>query len=93
MEVNLTDDQRAFIREALKSGRIQHEEDAVRQAMLLWEERERQRMQILTAVDAAEASLSRGHGRTITNPEELAQLARDVKKRVSERFSLPRDSR
>lgn len=70
MEVNLTDDQRAFIREALQSGRIQHEEDAVQEAMLLWEERERHRMQILATVDAAEISLARGEGRTVTNPEE-----------------------
>lgn len=86
MAVNLTDDQRAFIREALESGRIQHEEDAVQEAMLLWEERERQRMHILAAVDAAEISLARGEGRTIANREELAQLARDVKKRAKARY-------
>ena len=93
MEVNLSEDQRAFIREALESGRIQHEEDAVQQAMLLWEERERRRMRILAAVDVAETSLTRGEGRTITNREELAQLARDVKQRGSARLSVPRDSR
>jgi Arc/MetJ-type ribon-helix-helix transcriptional regulator len=93
MEVNLSDDQRAFIREALESGRIQHEEDAVQEAMLLWEERERRRMHILAAVDAAETSFARGESRTITNREELAQLARDVKQRASARFSVPRDSR
>lgn len=93
MEVNLTDDQRAFIREALESGRIHHEEDAVREAMLLWEDRERRRVHILAAVDAAETSLAHGEGRTITNREELTQLASDIKQRASARFPVPRDSR
>lgn len=61
--------------------------------MLLWEERERRRMQILAAVDSAEASLARGEGRTITNRKELTQLARDVKQRSSAKSSLPQDSR
>lgn len=93
MEVNLTDDQKAFVREALESGRIQNAEDAVREAMLLWEGRERRRIHILAAVDAAEASLTRGEGRTVTNRDELGQLARDVKKRASTRLSASPDSR
>jgi hypothetical protein len=34
----------------------------------LWEERERSRAEILTAVDVAEASIERCEGRTITHP-------------------------
>ena len=40
MEVILTPDQKAFIREAIENGRLQHEEEAVREALSLWEERE-----------------------------------------------------
>jgi Arc/MetJ-type ribon-helix-helix transcriptional regulator len=43
MEVQLTPDQKAFIRQAIESGRLLSEEDAVKQAMSLWEERERTR--------------------------------------------------
>ena len=89
MEVHLTDDQRAFIREALQSGRIRHEEDAIREAMLLWEERERRRLQILASVDRAEASLSKGEGRTVTSSEQTRQLADEIKRRAS--AEVPRE--
>jgi putative addiction module CopG family antidote len=58
MEVHLTPDQEAFIRQAIETGRLRREEDAVREAMSLWEERERRRLEILVAVDRAEASLA-----------------------------------
>jgi Arc/MetJ-type ribon-helix-helix transcriptional regulator len=35
MEVRLTADQEAFIRQAIETGRLHHEEDAVEEAMLL----------------------------------------------------------
>ena len=57
MEVQLTPDQKAFVRQAIETGRLQHEEDAVKEALSLWEERERTRAEILAAVDEAEASL------------------------------------
>jgi putative addiction module CopG family antidote len=78
MEVHLTPDQEAFIRQAIESGRLAREEDAVRQAMSLWEERERRRAEILAAVDEADASLARGEGRSITTHEEATQLANDI---------------
>ncbi|MEO7145527.1 MAG: hypothetical protein ABI165_18675 [Bryobacteraceae bacterium] len=87
MESHPTPDREAFIREALSTGRLHREEDAVQQAMLLWEERERRRLEILARVDEAEASLVRGEGRTITTREEAKQLARDIKRRGLERLS------
>jgi putative addiction module CopG family antidote len=66
MEVQLTPDQKAFVRQAIQTGRLQREEDAVKEALSLWEERERTRAEILSAVDEAEASLARGEGRAIT---------------------------
>jgi Arc/MetJ-type ribon-helix-helix transcriptional regulator len=87
MEVRLTADQEAFIRQAIETGRLHHEEDAVEEAMLLWEERERRRLEILASVDKAEASLARGEGRRITTYEEVAQLAGDVKRRGMARLA------
>jgi len=80
MDVQLTPDQQAFVRDAIASGRLRQEADAVRQALSLWEQRERVRAQILAAVDAAEASLARGEGRLITR-ESMRELAEDVKQR------------
>ena len=36
MEVQLTDDQKAFARQAVASGRYRREEDALREALSLW---------------------------------------------------------
>jgi Arc/MetJ-type ribon-helix-helix transcriptional regulator len=80
MEVQLTADEKAFVQQAIETGRIDRAEDAVQQALSLWEERERTRAQILASVDAAETSLSRVEGRIITQ-ESMRELAEDVKKR------------
>ena len=66
MKVHISPEQRAFIREGIESGRFRNEEDAVQEALALWEERERLRSEILAAVDKAENSITRGEGRTIT---------------------------
>lgn len=80
MEVRLTRDQEAFVRRAIENGRFDRPEDAVQEALLLWEERERTRAEILAAVNAAEASLARGDGRTITE-QSMQELADEVKQR------------
>jgi Arc/MetJ-type ribon-helix-helix transcriptional regulator len=86
MEVQLTPDQKAFVRQAIESGRLEREEDAVKEALSLWEERERRRLEILVAADKAEASLARGEGRTVSTPGEIEQLVADVKRRGMERL-------
>jgi len=52
----------------------------VKEALSLWEERERGRAEILAAVDEAEASLARGEGRAITQ-ESMRELAQQVTQR------------
>ena len=81
MEVQLTPDQKALVRHAIESGRLSHEEDAVKEALTLWEERERHRLEILGAVEAAEASLEGGRGRSVTSAEQAAELTAAVKRR------------
>jgi putative addiction module CopG family antidote len=80
MEIQLTPDQKAFVRQAIASGRLHREEDAVREALTLWEERERTRAEILAAVDEAEDSLARRDGRTITE-QSMRELAEEVMQR------------
>ncbi len=74
MEVELTRDQQALIRQAIDAGRLQDPEEAARETFSLWEARERRRAEILAAVDIAEASLARGEGR-VTTEESMRQLA------------------
>jgi len=86
MEVQLTPDQKAFVRQAIESGRLHREEDAVQEALALWEDRERTRAEILAAVDRAEASLARGDGRIITQ-QSMLDLAEEVKQRGRARLA------
>lgn len=81
MEVQLTTDQEAFLRHAVETGRYRHEQDAVSDALAMWEARERRRFEVLAAVDQAEESLTRGEGRRITTQQESDQLADEIKRR------------
>ena len=91
MEVELTADQRAFVRKAIQSGRISNEDEAVREALSLWERRERRRVEMLAALDEAEASLANGEGRPITDASMKA-LAEEVKDRGRRRLTDERDT-
>lgn len=86
MEVRLTPDQEAFVRQAIESGRLRRPEDAVEEALRLWEERERKRAEFLATLDEAKASLARGEGRVITQ-ESARELAEEVKQRGRQRLA------
>jgi putative addiction module CopG family antidote len=92
MEVRLTPDQQAFAREGIATGRYQNEADAVAEALSMWEERERRRVEILAAVDEAEASLDRGEGIEITE-QSTRELAEDVNRRGRARLEAERTAR
>jgi Arc/MetJ-type ribon-helix-helix transcriptional regulator len=91
MEIDLTPDQKAFVRQAIESGRILRQEDAVKEALLLWETQERTRIELLAAVDEAEASIAPGEGLPVTR-ESMRELAEDVKRRGRERLSAERNN-
>lgn len=86
MEVHLSPDQKAFVRQAIESGRLQREEDAVQEALFLWEERERKRAEFLATLHDAKASLARGEGRIITQ-DSMRELAEEVKQRGQTRLA------
>ena len=89
MEVRITPtpEQEAFIREAIASGRFQTAEDAAREALRQWEERERCRTELMVELDAAEASLARGAGRSLTSPS-IQEFVDEVKQRGRSRLDL-----
>jgi putative addiction module CopG family antidote len=86
MEVTLTSDQQAFVRQAIESGRLQREEDAVREALALWEERERRRIEFRASLEDARASLTRGQGRVITE-DSIRELSDGLKERGRARLA------
>ena len=92
MEVELTPDQEAFVRQAIRTGRIQRAEDAVTEALLLWEERELLRSEFLASLDDAKASIARGEGIPITQAS-MRSLADDVNRRGHERLASERRRR
>jgi Arc/MetJ-type ribon-helix-helix transcriptional regulator len=83
MQIQLSRDQEEFIRQAIRSGRIDRAEDAVTEALLLWEERERLRSEFLASLDAATTSVANGEGTPITEASMQA-LANEVKRRSRE---------
>jgi putative addiction module CopG family antidote len=91
MEVTLTSDQEAFIRQAIDAGRLRHADEAVKEALLLWEDRERRRTNLLMAIDEAEASIGAGEGIEITR-ESMTELAARVKRRGRVRLSAEQQS-
>jgi putative addiction module CopG family antidote len=81
MNVELTPDQRAFVQKAIETGRFGREEEAVAEALALWEERERRRLEILAMLDEADASFARGEGIPITE-ESVKVLVEGAKHRL-----------
>jgi Arc/MetJ-type ribon-helix-helix transcriptional regulator len=86
MEVHLTPDQEAFVRQAIESGRLHRPEDAVEQALSLWEERERERAVFLASLEIAKAAAARGEGRIITE-QSMRELSEDVSRRGRARLA------
>ena len=80
MEVQLTSDQKAFARRAVETGRLHSEEEAVQEALALWEERERRRVAFVATLDNARASIARGEGRIITE-ESMRELSAEIGER------------
>ena len=93
MEVQFTPDQQALISDAIASGRLHRPEEAMQQALLLWEERERRRLEILAMVELSKASLARGEGRTVTTREESDQLVSDITRRGMARLAAEQNQR
>jgi putative addiction module CopG family antidote len=87
MELQLTPDQEAFIRKAIARGRYPSVEDAVRDALARWEESERTRLELLAALDEAEADLEAGRYTDHTG-KTLPRLAEELKREARETRGL-----
>jgi putative addiction module CopG family antidote len=82
MEVQLSPEEEAFVREALKTGRIHRAEQAVHEALRLWEKQERNRIEIIAALDEADADLEAGRYSDYTegtSPQLASELKREAR--------------
>jgi antitoxin ParD1/3/4 len=86
MQITLTPEQEAFVQRALEAGRIDRPEDAVAEALLLWEERELLRSDLIASLDEARGSIARGEGRIITD-ESMRALAEEARQRLRSRLA------
>jgi putative addiction module CopG family antidote len=80
MQVELTPAQSSFVDLGIQEGRFRDSDEAVRQALALWEKRERERVELLTSLDLAEQSLDAGEGETYSS-ETLHELVESVQAR------------
>jgi putative addiction module CopG family antidote len=78
MQIELTPAQNSFIDIGIQEGRFRDREEAVKQALALWEARERSRIELLTSLDAAEQALDRGEGEDYS-PDNLGSLVEAVR--------------
>lgn len=86
MQIDLTPAQTSFINLGIREGRFRNSEEAVREALALWEKRERARVELLASLDAAEESLAAGEGEEYSL-ESLPSLVQSVKERGAARLA------
>jgi Arc/MetJ-type ribon-helix-helix transcriptional regulator len=93
MDVILTPDQERLIAEAVAAGRFRRGEDAVQEALALWERQENARQRFCESLDLAEASIAAGGGLPVTEAS-MHELAEAVSRRGRERLAAkaPRES-
>jgi putative addiction module CopG family antidote len=81
MQIDLTPEQRSFIEYGIEQGRYQNEEEAVREALALWVDRERARAELRQSIAAGERSLDAGEGNTLT-ADTLGAFGERLKQRA-----------
>ena len=79
MEVRLTPEQEALVRQLVASGRYGTAEDAVKEALARLEEDERERAELVASFEQAEADLDAGLG-TIVTEENHREFAEELKR-------------
>ena len=82
MQVTLTPEQEAFVRQGVASGRYRNAEDAVSDALTRWAKHERSRTELLSALDEAETDLKTGQHEdydTAALPTLAAELKREAR--------------
>jgi Arc/MetJ-type ribon-helix-helix transcriptional regulator len=80
MEIELTPEQDSLVSLGIEQGRFRHREDAVRDAMALWEERERAQIELLAELEAGEGSFDEADP-VLDSDEAVAAFFDDIKLR------------
>lgn len=86
MQVDLTPEQSSFVELGIQQGRFRDREEAVRQALALWEKQERARVELLASLDLAEQSLDAGEGEDYPI-DNLSSLVESIAQRGKTRLA------
>ena len=86
MQFELTPEQSSFVDLGIREGRFTNTEEAMRNALALWEQRERERMRLLASLEMADASLDAGKGE-IYDTDDLSALVESIRQRGHERLA------
>ena len=85
MEIELTPEQDSLVHLGIEQGRYRDEHDAVKEAMMMWEKRQRDHMELLASLRIAELELDAGLGTTYTE-ETIHSLGKNVRDRCVARL-------
>ncbi len=79
MEITLTPDQEALIEYGVERGRFKDSHEAVQKALEIWEDLERDHIELLLSLDKAEADIAAGNF-IECDQEDLKELAEQIKR-------------
>jgi len=86
MQIQLSPEQRSFVELGIQQGRFRDPEEAMQQALSLWVERERARLELLAEIEAGDAS-PRENDAVLDSDEEIADFLAGVEQRGLARLS------
>jgi putative addiction module CopG family antidote len=85
MEIDLTPEQESFVHMGIEQGRFSRAEDAIKEALALWERRERARIELLAEVDSGDTF--DGSEMVLDSEESIASMLDGVKQRGRSRLA------
>jgi putative addiction module CopG family antidote len=81
MQIELTPEHEAFIDHLVGTGRYQNPAAAIHNAMDLWVERERARLELIAAIEEGESDIEAGEYIDLDSDEAIAEIMEGVKRR------------
>ena len=86
MQIQLSPEQRSFVEMGIQQGRFRDPEEAMQEALSLWIERERVRLELLAEIEAGDDS-PRENDTVLDSDEEIADFLAGVEQRGLVRLS------
>ena len=87
MEIELTPEQDALVQQTMQKGFYRSPQEVIKAALVLWEEHERARLELVEALQEGEDSAARDGWIELDSDEEIAEFFEDVKRRGRARLA------